>query len=712
MLELPQEMRKLDQWIVWRLDKKEFNGQTKEVKVPYNPKIGKSAMVNKAETWGSYNRAMVALEDGDYSGLGFVFTGEDDFIGIDFDYAFDETTGEVKPGVAKWVEYFGSYTEISQSGKGLHIIIRSDRKLETGRNNHNGIEIYSNKRYFAVTGNIFKGYNRIAKMDFQKLLNEEFGISDNSAEREYTNLDDMMVNGVTKGAINDCLVKAVGAVHNRGGSLMEALAIVRTIIEASGMDYNEGFTRKEVERLYRDFDFREASRAYEEEPWIVTTNKGKQRIDAGILAEYLIGKKHIVSFGNQFWIFSEGRLKEVEPAYIERLIIEKIPIGLRSAGLISDIRRQVQALSSMEEYPKLNSNYNLLHFTNGTLNLENFEFRKHLIEDNHLFTTGYAYEADADCPTFRSCMETWYPDEEIRNYIQVLRGYQLLGENRLNIISEFISRGGTGKSTEWNSIQNAYGEYMEIATGDTFKDLEGSNNTPTFDLATFEGKRLIIASEITAGTYCNIEVLKKLTGDAIIKVRPPHQQSRKIKGLMNIEMWVNDHPKTKDLDEAVRRRFKIVPRDCELTEFDINIPRLLETEKAGIMNWILEGLKMYLNGCWKVPESIKKFTVEVLEDNDRVMQFWRNCIVDEPPVEEIPKYGCKEKTIKPRGTKATAIYRAYKEWCRECSYKAIGRTEFYKKLNDCKIYQKCEAKVRYYPDAFLVASDDFESELL
>jgi putative DNA primase/helicase len=698
LFDIPNELKERNQWVVWKLETRTIGGSSKEIKVPYNPKTGYMAKTNKPESWGSFNRAMTALEDGDYKGLGFVFTADDSFIGVDFDDAIVD--GELEASAQKWVDHFDSYTEVSFSRTGLHILIKSDDKLGSGRNNHAGVEVYDRGRYFSITGDIWEGRNEIKEASFRELLKEEFETPVNEsgkAQKNHADLDVMMREGVSAGEINNSLVSAVGAVHNRGGTFMEAVAIAKMIIENSGLAYNAEFTEKEVERLFNDFDSRRVKIDFEEFPWVTTTKKGKLKLNAPALAKHIFETYHIVSYRDNYWIFDKGRLTETHRDYVAKLLAECIPSELISSAVIRDVTHQTKVLASIEHYPEFNTKYSLLHFNNGTLDLNTFELREHRISDAHMFTTGYDYNPAAVCPVWNGCMKEWYPDAEIRRYVQKLRGYQLLGENSLNIITEFLSKGGTGKSTEWQAIKGAYGQYMEIATSDTFKALKSDgNNTPTFDLVTFEGKRLIIVSEILAGDYCNIESLKRLTGDLWIKVRAPHEKSRMMKGLLNIEIWVNDHPKTKDLDQSVRRRFRIIDRNCEINAFDNEISKKLEAEKAGIMNWILEGLKLYQEEGLEIPEVIQKFTTTTLEDNDRAMQFWQECIVEEE------RKGSK-------GTKAKCVYEAYKLWCRECSYQSIGRNEFYKKLEDCgKKRDFGTGNIRYYKDTFLTLDTDFE----
>ena len=94
-----------------------------------------------------------------YSGLGFVFSNEDDLAGIDLDDSLDEQ-GDVKPWARGIVERFAdTYIEVSPSGKGLKIWTRGSlpANLPGVHVGDGAIELYDHSRYFAVTGRAFRG---------------------------------------------------------------------------------------------------------------------------------------------------------------------------------------------------------------------------------------------------------------------------------------------------------------------------------------------------------------------------------------------------------------------------------------------------------------------------------------------------------------------------------------------------------------------------
>ena len=148
-------IRNLRQWVCWRSEKR--NG--KPTKVPYSPTTGAHVRSDNPGTWGTLVEAREAVREKDYDGIGFVFTAEDPFCGVDLDGCLDPETGEVEPWALKIVEQLDSYTEISPSGAGLHVLVRAE--LPEGGNRKSKIEMYDRGRFFTVTGQRLNGTSHL-----------------------------------------------------------------------------------------------------------------------------------------------------------------------------------------------------------------------------------------------------------------------------------------------------------------------------------------------------------------------------------------------------------------------------------------------------------------------------------------------------------------------------------------------------------------------
>jgi putative DNA primase/helicase len=144
---IPCDLRALPQWLVWKL----VPAKPKPKKVPYNPRHPERwASTTDATTWGTYDEAVQTCDEHQFAGIGFVFSKDDPFVGIDLDNCRNPETGELTPGAQRTVEKLDSYCEVSPSGTGVHIIVKGT--LPKKGRKKGDVEIYENGRYFTMTG--------------------------------------------------------------------------------------------------------------------------------------------------------------------------------------------------------------------------------------------------------------------------------------------------------------------------------------------------------------------------------------------------------------------------------------------------------------------------------------------------------------------------------------------------------------------------------
>lgn len=148
-----RELGQYPQWVLW----KTVSRAGKLTKVPVNPHNGNNASVTNRHSWASFDEAVAFLGDYKCDGLGFVFTESDPFIGIDIDKCRDHE-GKLEPWAASTVKALDSYTEISPSGRGIHILVKGNDPGPRRRIQH--LEIYPFKRFFTITADHLPGSPR------------------------------------------------------------------------------------------------------------------------------------------------------------------------------------------------------------------------------------------------------------------------------------------------------------------------------------------------------------------------------------------------------------------------------------------------------------------------------------------------------------------------------------------------------------------------
>ena len=146
----PQELLDRKQWVNWRLIPDKDGGKDK--KMPYNPITGKGAQSNNPATWTDYATAADALERYGFTGLGFMFSKEDNLVGVDVDHCYDPETKTFNETAKAIIARQPTYMEFSPSGTGIHLFFKGAMPGTGNKNTKTGVEMYEHTRYFTMTG--------------------------------------------------------------------------------------------------------------------------------------------------------------------------------------------------------------------------------------------------------------------------------------------------------------------------------------------------------------------------------------------------------------------------------------------------------------------------------------------------------------------------------------------------------------------------------
>lgn len=148
---IPNELKQLKQWVVCT---------DTETKLLLNPYTLKPASVTNPNTWGTYLDALATNS----KHIGFVFTENDPYCVIDLDDKPETpATPEQREIFKRLITDFDTYTEISQSGFGVHVICKGP-VFQGCRQNK--IELYSKERYVILTGKVLGPLKPIEERNF------------------------------------------------------------------------------------------------------------------------------------------------------------------------------------------------------------------------------------------------------------------------------------------------------------------------------------------------------------------------------------------------------------------------------------------------------------------------------------------------------------------------------------------------------------------
>ena len=176
---IPADLCDCPQWVCYKLPRK----------IPFDPKTNKTSSSTDRTTWGTFSQAVEAMARDQHDVIGFCFSPDDPYVGIDLDGCRNPENGIIEPWAKRIIKKLNSYAEVSPSHTGVKIFVKGESPYRSGRKFENliveaphgvdkkaAIEVYDHGRYFCVTGMRLSGFDAIQVIDAEtiKATLEEF----------------------------------------------------------------------------------------------------------------------------------------------------------------------------------------------------------------------------------------------------------------------------------------------------------------------------------------------------------------------------------------------------------------------------------------------------------------------------------------------------------------------------------------------------------
>jgi putative DNA primase/helicase len=205
----------------------------------------------------------------------------------------------------------------------------------------------------------------------------------------------------------------------------------------------------------------------------------------------------------------------------------------------------------------------LLNTPTGTIDLRTGQTRPHDRKD--LITKTTAVGPDGACPMWLAFLNRIFNrDQDLIGYIKRVLGYSLTGSVQEHSLFFCHGTGGNGKGVLLGTWHKILGEYSAIAPMSTFTATQNERH-PT-ELAMLRGARLVTAQETEDGHHWAESKIKALTGGDPVSARFMRQDFFTYQPSFKLIVAGNHRPSLRNVDEAIRRRFNLVP-------FTVTIPR-------------------------------------------------------------------------------------------------------------------------------------------
>jgi putative DNA primase/helicase len=258
-----------------------------------------------------------------------------------------------------------------------------------------------------------------------------------------------------------------------------------------------------------------------------------------------------------------------------------------------------------------------------------------------------AHEGTA-CPIWLKFLNTvTNNDADLIGFLQRFLGYCMTGHVTEHSLVFLFGTGANGKGVFTATVAGIFGDYAIGAPMEMFLISHGERH-PT-EIAKLRGARLVIAQETQKGRRWDESKLKTLTGGDTLTARFMRGDFFDFKPTHKFLIAGNHKPSFRTVDEAIRRRFLLVPFLVCIPEKDRD-PYLAEKLKAewpAILRWMVDGCLEWRRGGLNPPKAVREATADYLADQDTVGQW-----IDESTEAAVNAF---EKT--------RDLFLSWKNWC-------------------------------------------------
>jgi putative DNA primase/helicase len=303
----------------------------------------------------------------------------------------------------------------------------------------------------------------------------------------------------------------------------------------------------------------------------------------------------------------------------------------------------------------------LFNTPGGTMDLRTGILHPHRRED---FITKLASASPGgDCRRWLTFIDTITgADAELAGFIQRMLGYALTGSSIEHALFFCFGFGSNGKSMLLSTVSGILADYATTAPIETFTATAGERH-PT-ELAGLRGARLVTATETEVGRRWAEAKIKSLTGGDRIAARFMRQDFFEFTPQFKLIIAGNHKPALRTVDEAIRRRFYLVPFVVTIPpeERDPDLAEKLKNEWPGILRWMVDGCLDWQRRGLDPPAAVRDATAAYLEEED-VVATWLDecCVVDPDKWESSTELFVSWAAWAKAGGEAVGTHKAFKE---------------------------------------------------
>ena len=729
---IPNELRQQPQWGLFKL--KWVPERQKNTKIPYSAITGTPAKSNDPNTWTTFDRAREALHLNakDFDGLSFFFANG--FAGIDIDDIATDLerywSGDYEDNiVSEFINATHSYTEVSQSGHGIHIIFKG--KIPGDRRRRKNVEMYSAGRFFALTGKTIGDYD-VKQADISVLYDKYLAshkvlpMRETSTPVEPSNLSEYEIiqRAVDSKAGDQFKALMYGGWEKFYQSQSEAdLAMANYLAFWTGKDFKRMDAIFRQSSLYRDkwdakrgkttYGTATLNKAINDTSTVFTTPERRKpknyklnfiknhkkklprrswddtgaadrMIDQfGSLIKYSYINKVWYVFNGSYWEEDNGgKIHQLTDAMVESIKKETVEVpkdadeneaqaikkefkkfvkhsrsNSAKKAVIDELKHRVPVNPDQFDRDKT-----LFNTANGFIDLASGELHDHDIKKLFSKESNSEYSDTASCDEWLRFLDQVFDhDQSLIDYVQKAIGYSMTGSIKEQLMFILYGNGRNGKSVFLETISNIFGSYAKTIQASSIM-VKQNNNGPNSDIARLAGARFVTSSEPNEGLRMDEGLVKQLTGGDKVVARQLYGKEFEFEPEFKLWLATNHKPIIRGTDDGIWRRIRLIPFTVQIPDnkVDKDLKYKLARESTGILNWCVDGALKWQREGLTTPDIITEASKGYRQEMDVLEAFISDC--------------CDLYDI---GTvKASALYKAYRNWADENSQYRMSSTKF------------------------------------
>ena len=686
---IPMDLKQIPRWVLWRFVELGDEDSKRWAKMPVQ-KTGQSASSTNPAHWADFLTIQSEYESNPtkYDGIGFVFSDEDNLIGVDLDDCYDSLTGSFNNAALQHIaDQVEGYMEVSPSGTGVKIFTRAN--LPASHVDHAiGLEIYPKSRYFTVTGHYLTGAIPTAPVDLTNIVpartitNTGDKFADYNAPLEgydihrveteiLAHLDDygyedwlrvgMILHHQFEGDVEACELwdrwsqngpkYNQNACENKWKTFKGGGATLRTLIFK--VNQKERHTALAKGEIILDQGAMNHARTFLDTQY--TSEEGYR----------------LVHYAQDFYIYNGTHYEILEEQTIRSKLYElldkckKPSKGGALAPFNPSPASVSAALDAVKSIVHLPNHANtkppiwfesyaankpdaskLISLKNGIFHLEDLLLIPHSLGFFTQNSLPFAYDKSATCPRWDSFLRSvWPSDQQSIDTLQEMFGYILSGDTRQQKFFNIIGPRRSGKGTINKVLVALLGQHNTVAP-------ELGELCDTFGLQPWLGKLLASFTDARAperNRSAVVSQLLRIVGGDTITVNRKNKEAWNGYLPTRLVVYSNEVLQLTENSNALTGRM-IVMRMTE-TFYNKEDPDLfakLEKELSGVFNWAMQGLARRLErgGHFIQPESGKGYLELMAELGNPIGTFADDALVFDR-LASVPK---------------DDVFTAYKKW--------------------------------------------------